>query len=62
MATPEEMLEELETATSVAPRNGGLELSQWEADFINSITEQLDDGYNLTERQIEKLTEIWDKT
>jgi hypothetical protein len=62
MTTPEEMIECIETATQIAPRNGGLVLSEWEEDFIESIQNQLSDGRRLTPRQIEKLEEIWDKT
>ena len=62
MASPREMLENIETATSIAPRNGGLDLDEWEANFVNSLTEQLDNGRRLSEKQMEKLSEIWDKT
>lgn len=62
MASSQEMLEAIDTATSVAPRNGGLELNNWETDFIASITEWLDNGRTLTEKQTERLKEIWDKT
>lgn len=62
MTTPREMLEGIETATRVAPRNGGLELTEWENGFVASITEQLDNDRNLSPRQRESLEEIWDKT
>ena len=62
MATVSEMLEAIETATSIAPRNGGLELDDWEEGFVNSITERVDNEKSLSERQIESLTKIWDKT
>jgi len=63
MATPpQEMLEAIETATSIAPRNGGLKLNDWEEGFVNSVTEQLDNGKKLSVSQVEKLKEIWDKT
>lgn len=61
-ATPQEMLEAIETATSIASRNGGLKLNEWEEGFVNSVTEQLDNGKSLSEKQVEKLTDIWDKT
>ncbi len=62
MASPREMLENIETATSIAPRNGGLELNEWETNFVNSVTEEMDNGGQLSKRQMEKLAEIWDRT
>lgn len=60
--TAGEMLEQINTATRVAPRNGGLELNEWEEGFVASVTDQLDNGRGLSEKQMEKLREIWDKT
>lgn len=59
--TMTQMLDAIETATRIAPRNGGLELGDWETTFIASVTDRVGDG-NLSEKQIEKLTEIYDKT
>ncbi len=36
-------------------------LSEWEAEFIDSLRHQLANGRNLTERQVEKLESIWEK-
>jgi hypothetical protein len=36
-------------------------LSEWEAGFIESITEALHNGKSLTERQEEILNSIWEK-
>ncbi|AEJ01217.1 hypothetical protein Nit79A3_1385 [Nitrosomonas sp. Is79A3] len=36
-------------------------LNDWECDFIDSIRNQIDEGRNLSERQIEKLEDIWEK-
>ena len=36
-------------------------LSAWDADFLDSISERLDDNRTLSPKQIEKLDEIWEK-
>jgi hypothetical protein len=36
------------------------ELSTWEEDFIESLTEQFDERGTLTDRQFEKLEDIYD--
>jgi len=61
MANTEEMLDDVESAREVAPRRGGLAVSKWELDFIDSIREQFDDRGTLTEKQINVLRGIWDR-
>jgi len=36
-------------------------LSTWEVGFIESLEDQVDDGFDPTESQLIKLREIWDK-
>ena len=36
-------------------------LSAWDADFLDSIEERLNENRTLTPKQIEKLDEIWEK-
>lgn len=36
-------------------------LSEWERDFIDSISRQIVDGSGLSKRQAETLESIWDK-
>lgn len=36
-------------------------LTNWETDFIDSLSSQVVSGRTLTERQIEKLEAIWDR-
>jgi len=36
-------------------------LSEWEASFIESITEQLENEKSLTEKQTDVLNNIWEK-
>lgn len=36
-------------------------LSDWEVEFVESVHSQLEQGRELTERQIEKLEQIWQK-
>ena len=37
------------------------DLSKWEQDFIESITEQFEERGTLSDRQVEKLNQIYDK-
>jgi len=39
----------------------GVEFTDWELEFIESITDQLSEGRTLTELQLESLQEIWNK-
>ncbi len=52
-----EMLADIDVATGVSD----FELSNWEEEFIESITEQIDDGRTLTSPQLESLEGIWNK-
>lgn len=36
-------------------------LSEWESDFIESFRSQLEDGKIPTNKQIDKLSDIWDR-
>lgn len=49
-------LDELDDLLAV---DGGL--SDWELEFVESVHDQVQDGRELTDRQIEKIGEIWDK-
>lgn len=40
---------------------GGIELSQWEAEFVESIEDRLGKKASLTPFQAAKLEEIWDR-
>jgi hypothetical protein len=53
-----DMLEEI---MSDVGSSGGVELNDWEESFLESITDQLDKGYKLSDLQMEKLEEIWEK-
>jgi hypothetical protein len=44
-----------------AENDGALELTEWEAEFVESIDDQLTDGKTLTEPQDESLHGIWRK-
>ncbi len=55
------MLEDCENVRNVEKRNGGPDFSKWELDFLDSVEEQFDESGFLTERQNEKLRQIWDK-
>ena len=58
MPSDKEMLEDIQSSVGCV---NGIELSQWEQEFIESIEEQLDEGRTLTEKQHDKLAEIWDR-
>lgn len=51
-------LEDIDEATGVI---GGIELNDWEAEFIESITDQIDDGRSPTHKQAASLEQIWGK-
>lgn len=36
-------------------------LSDWERNFIDSIGKQMAEGHSLTDKQVERLEEIWEK-
>jgi len=38
----------------------GAELSEWEADFVDSVTEAVDEGW-ISDRQAEKVRQIYDE-
>lgn len=42
-------------------QNRESKLSSWELEFIQSISERLDDGKPLSITQINKLNDIWEK-
>jgi hypothetical protein len=48
------MLDEIENQSST------LNLSTWEDDFIDSLRQQIDSGRSLTERQKDKLRDIYE--
>lgn len=57
----EQMLDEIEEAAAIAPHAGGTGLSDWEAQFCESLRGQLAEGRDPTARQAAKLREIYDK-
>jgi hypothetical protein len=36
-------------------------LSDWEADFVSSLRDQLETNGSLSPRQVEKLEQVWEK-
>jgi len=36
-------------------------LTDWDIDFINSLSKQLDNGRVFSQKQIEKLDQIWER-
>lgn len=39
----------------------GSNLNEWEYDFVNSVTEVVNEGGRLTPKQREKIGEVWDR-
>jgi predicted DNA binding protein len=56
------MLDAVKDANKIGTSRGGIELSEWEESFIESIEEQLDKKRVLTERQREVLKKLYDRT
>lgn len=59
MPGADEMLEDVRSAAKA--KSGGIELSEWELEFIESVGRHLNRGHKLTEAQVKKLEEIWDR-
>ncbi len=58
MADDKEMVEDVRSAEGCV---NGIELNGWEEEFIDSIEDQLGEDRRLTEKQRDKLQEIWDR-
>lgn len=53
------MQEEYTMACDCSARES--QMSEWESDFIESITDRLEEGKSLTRKQAEILDRIWEK-
>lgn len=62
MANAKDMLEAVQDASRLGTERGGIELSEWEESFIESIQEQMDKKRTLTQRQLEVLEKLYDRT
>lgn len=56
MSTAEEITQMLDDIEKRESR-----LSDWESGFVDSISNRLREGLNLTDKQDQKLTAIWDR-
>lgn len=54
----EQWVEDIREADGV---HGGIKLSDWEQEFVESIEERLAEGKTLTDKQAEALEKIWDR-
>lgn len=61
MAGVEEMLEDCNDVKDITSERGGPGFSQWELEFLESVTDQFAERRTLTTAQEEKLGELWDK-
>ncbi len=57
----EEMLEDCTGAEDIPKDRGGPGFNQWELEFLESLRDQLADDSTLSEKQVTKLTELWDR-
>ena len=53
------MVEAIETCLKL---DDAFELSEWEENFVISVTEQISKGRTLSEKQLERLESIYDRT
>lgn len=59
MATPQEMIEAIETCVKL---DEDFELSEWEEKFVIDIGDKLKKGQSLSDKQAERLESIYDRT
>lgn len=62
MSDAREKLEAVQTAAQIGKSRGGMDLTEWEERFIESIENQLNDERSLSEKQQEILDRLWDKS
>jgi len=62
MADVAEMLQDCETAASISPDRGGTEYNDWERDFIKSVRGHYEAVGSLTDKQLAKLIELWERS
>jgi len=58
MPSPLQMIDDIHNVIGIA---GGIELDNWEEEFLDSLEDRLGEGKGLTEKQRNKLEEIWDR-
>lgn len=56
-----EMLTDCENVANIPKERGGPGFNEWEKEFLESLREQFDRNGSLTDKQLEKLEELWDK-
>lgn len=57
----DQMISDIQDAARIPPHNGGVELNEWEEGFIDSLADQRAEKKSLSEAQVEKLVQIWEK-
>lgn len=55
------MIEDVREAAIIGEKNGGIDLSQYEEEFIDSVEDQLNADKILTGPQIDLLQGVWDR-
>jgi hypothetical protein len=59
MASPKDMIEAIETCVKL---DDDFELSEWEEKFVIDLGDKLKRGITLSEKQLERLDSIYDRT
>ncbi|KKL20614.1 hypothetical protein LCGC14_2453670 [marine sediment metagenome] len=57
----ERWLDDCDEVKNIPPERGGPGFNKWELDFIDSTREQFEEQRRLTDKQCDKLRELWDK-
>lgn len=55
------MLNDCLSALRIPRSRGGPGFNDWEVQFVESVSEQFDDGRILTDKQIDKLETLWNR-
>lgn len=61
MASISQMIDDCNEVKDIPESSGGPGFNDWELEFLDSVEDQYAKKGKLTETQIEKLEELWDK-
>ena len=58
----QQAFDDIETAMNIPASRGGLSLTSWEEDFVESIGEQFEESGRISPKQCDVLQRIWKRT
>lgn len=61
MEDVEQMLDDCDSVKDVPASRGGPGFDDWELEFLESVRDQHEGGKSLSEKQLGKLRQLWDK-